>query len=174
MKQMINNTFDKNLLLDNPNHISKHFNNHFCNIAKNVEKEIPQSKKVFTDYLKQPLENTFFINPRTPEDVESEIKTLKNNKASGPSRIPTKVFKTFANPLSKPLFGLINLSFSIRKFPYSLKTAKVIPVFNKGYKLDCNNYRPISLISNISKIIEKLMHSRLYLYLEQNNLFYNL
>ena len=99
---MINNISDKNLVLDNPNHISEHFNNHFCSIAKKIEKEILQSKKVFTDYLKQPLENTFFINPTTPEDVESEIKRLKNNKASGPSSIPTKVFKIFAKPLSKP------------------------------------------------------------------------
>ena len=126
---MINNISSKNLVLDDPNHISEHFNKHFCNIDKNIEKEIPQSKKVFTDYLKQPLENTSFIHPTTPEDDESEIKTLKNNKTSGPSSIPTKVFKTFAKPLSKPLADLINLSFSTGKFPSSLKTAKVIPVF---------------------------------------------
>ena len=76
---MINNVSSKNLVLDEPNHISEHFNNHFCNIAKKIEKEIPQSKKVFTDYLKQPLENTFFINPTTPEGVKSEIKTLKGH-----------------------------------------------------------------------------------------------
>ena len=143
-------------------------------LPKKIEKEIPQSKRVFLDYLKQSLENTFFINPTTPKDVNSEIKTPTNNKSSGPSSIPTKVFKTFAKPLSKLLVDLINLSLSTEKFPSTLKTAEVIPVFKKGGKLDCNNYRPISLISNISKIIEKLMHSRLYLYLEQNNLFYNL
>ena len=76
---MINNVSSKNLVLDEPNHISEHFNNHFCNIAKKIEKEIPQSKKIFTDYLKQPLENTFFINPTTPEGVKSEIKTLKGH-----------------------------------------------------------------------------------------------
>ena len=171
---MRNNISGKNLALDNPNHTSEHFNNHFCNIAKKIEKEIPRSKKVFTDYLKKPLQNTFFINPTTPEDTESEIETLKNNKASGPSSIPTKIFKTFAKPLSKQLADLINLSFSTGKLPSSLKIAKVIPVFKNGDKLDCNNYRPISLISNISKIMEKLMHSRLYLYLERNNIFYNL
>ena len=58
---MINNISDKNLLLDNPDRISEHFNNHFCNIAKKIEKEITQSKKVFTDYLKQVLEKTFFL-----------------------------------------------------------------------------------------------------------------
>ena len=70
---MINNIFDKNSVLDNPNHISEYFNNHFCKIVKKIEKVIPPSKKVFTDYLKQRLENTFFINPATLEDAESEI-----------------------------------------------------------------------------------------------------
>ena len=56
---MINDISDKNLVLDDPHHISEHFNNQFCNVAKKIEKEIPQSKKVFTDYLKQSLENTF-------------------------------------------------------------------------------------------------------------------
>ena len=96
------------------------------------------------------LRKHFFINPTTPEDVEPEITTLKNNNVSGPGSIRTKVFKTFAKPLSKPLADLINLSFSRGKFP-SLKKAKVIPVFKKGDKLDSNKYRPISLISNISK-----------------------
>ena len=48
----------------------------------------------------------------------------------------------------------------------------MIPVFKKGDKLEVNNYRPISLISNISKIIEKLIHRRLNSFLEQNNIFY--
>lgn len=128
---MINNISDKNLVLDVPNHISEHLNNQFCNIAKKIEKVIPRSKKIFTEYLKQPLENTFFIYSATPEDVESEIKTLKNNKAAGPSSIPTKIFETFAKPLSKPMVDLIYLSFSTGKFSSSLKTATIKPVFKK-------------------------------------------
>ena len=151
---MISNISDKNLVVDNPKDISEHFNNHFYNIAKKNEKEIPQLKKVVTDYLKQPVENTFSINPATPEDVESEMKILRNNRGLSPSSIPAKIFKPFAKPLSKPLADLINLSFSTGKFPSSLKAAKVIPVFKKGDKSDCNNYRPISLTSNISKIVE--------------------
>ena len=78
----MNNISDKNLVLDNPNHISEHFNNLFCNIAKKIDQEIPRSKIVFTDYLKQPLENTFVINPTAPEDAESEIKTTFQPKYS--------------------------------------------------------------------------------------------
>ena len=49
-------------------------------------------------------------------------------------------------------------------FPTVLKTAKVVPVFEKDSKLDYSNYRPICLVSNIEKILEKLMYKR-YLYL---------
>ena len=52
-------------------------------------------------------------------------------------------------------------------FPSLLKTAKVVPVFKKDSKLDYNNYRPISLLSNIEKILEKLVYKRLYSYLSQ-------
>ena len=59
-------------------------------------------------------------------------------------------------------------------FPSVLKTAKVVPVFKKDSKLDYSNYRPISLISNVEKILEKLMYKRLYTFLNSNNIIYNL
>ena len=59
-------------------------------------------------------------------------------------------------------------------FPSVLKTAKVVPVFKKDSKLDYSNYRPISLLSNVEKILEKLMYKRLYTFLNSNNIMYNL
>ena len=59
-------------------------------------------------------------------------------------------------------------------FSSVLKTAKVISVFKKDSKLDYSNYRPISLLSNIEKILEKLMYKRLYTFLNKNNVIYNL
>ena len=53
------------------------------------------------------------------------------------------------------------------------KIAKVIPVFKKGDQQECNNYRPISLLPNTSKLIEKLLNNCLYSFLEQNNCFFN-
>ena len=59
-------------------------------------------------------------------------------------------------------------------FPFILKTTKVVPVLKKNTKLDYSNYRPISLLSNIEKILEKLMYKRLYTFLNNNNIIYNL
>ena len=57
-------------------------------------------------------------------------------------------------------------------FPTILKTAKVIPIHKKDSKLEASNYRPISLLSNIDKIFEKLMHRRLIEFLEQRLILY--
>ena len=59
-------------------------------------------------------------------------------------------------------------------FPSVLKTAKVVPVFKKDSKLHYSNYHPISLLSNIEKILEKLMYKRLYTFLNNNNIIYSL
>ena len=74
----------------------------------------------------------------------------------------------------KQLADLFNLSFTTGVFPSVLKTAKVVPVFKKDSKLDYSNYHPISLLSNIEKILEKLMYKRLYTFLNNNNIIYNL
>ena len=69
---------------------------------------------------------------------------------------------------------LFNLSFKNGVSPSVLKTAKVIPIFKKDSKLDYSNYRPVSLLSNIEKIIEKLMYRRLYTFLNNKNIIYDL
>ena len=64
--------------------------------------------------------------------------------------------------------NLINLSFTKGVYPNIAKFAKIVPFYKKQNKLECNNYRPISLLSNIGKLIEKLLHQRLYSFLDQN------
>ena len=94
---------------------------------------------------------------------------LKTRKASGPNSIPTVILKQFNNEISGIISNLFNLSFSTGVFPDILKTSSVLPLFKKGSKLSCGNYRPISLLSNISKLLEKLMYSRLYSFLKIYN-----
>ena len=84
---------------------------------------------------------------------------MKTNTASGPNSIPTKILKFFKKELLKALSDIINLSFKQGVFPNLLKIANVIPFTKKGEKLDCNNCRPISLLTNSSKIFEKCMHT---------------
>ena len=71
------------------------------------------------------------------------------------------------------LADLFNLSFVTGIFPLVLKIAKVVPVFKKDSKLDYSNYPPISLLSNVKKILEKLLYKRLHTFLN-NSVIYNL
>ena len=67
---------------------------------------------------------------------------------------------------------LFNLSCSSGIFPDKLKIGKILPVFRKELKLECSNYRPILLLSNLDKIIEKLMHERLVEFLNKQKILY--
>ena len=60
---------------------------------------------------------------------------------------------------------IFNLSFSSGVFPSLLKITKVVPIHKKDCQLNYRNYRPISLLSNVDKILEKLMHQRLLIML---------
>ena len=74
--------------------------------------------------------------------------------------------------IAKHLCFIYNLSFTTGIFPDSLKIAKVTPVYKKGSKLECVNYRPINLLSNLDKIIEKRMHERLMGFLNDQKVLY--
>ena len=100
--------------------------------------------------------------------------SLDITKASGPESIDSKVLKIIAPTMSCYLAKIINLSFESGCFPDCLKSANIIPVFKKDSKILIQNYRPISLLSNISKIIEKIMFSRIYSFLDVNKSLYNL
>ena len=96
------------------------------------------------------------------------------NKSSGPNSILYKILNLLKKDISKELADLLNLSLSSGVFPSLLKIAKVVPVYKKDSKLGCRNYRPICLLSNIEKILEKLMYKRVYQFLTENNIIYDL
>ena len=98
-----------------------------------------------------------------------------SNKALGPTSIPTDIFHLIKLNVAKPLADIINLSFQTGIYIDVLKISRVVPIYkDKGSDLDHTNYRPISLLSNINKIIEKIMHERLYSFLEQHKCIYEL
>ena len=112
------------------------------------------------------------LSPTAEDEIKSIIKELKANETTGPNSIPTKILNNNKNELAKPLCDLINLVLQSGAFPDILKNAKFIQIYKKGDPLECNNYRPISLLSSIAKLIEKLIHVRLAIFLETNKCFY--
>ena len=84
----------------------------------------------------------------------------------------TKLIKDLKYELATPLVHLFNLSIRTGKFPTGLKTSRTIPIHKAGDSTKCDNYRPISLLSAISKILEKFVAEQLTNHLEYNKLLY--
>ena len=114
------------------------------------------------------------MKPTEKEEIAIIGSSVNSNKTSGPNNIPDRMLYLQKTEFLKQLADLFILSFMSGVFSLVLKTAKVVPVFKKDSKLDYSNYRPISLLSNIEKILEKLMYKRLYTFLNNNNIIYNL
>ena len=158
--------------ITNSSDIANEFNSYFTSVAKQIEEKLKKPKHHYSNYLKNPNRNSFFITPANNEEVLAEIKNLKKKKSSRPSIIPNKFLKLLHTPLSKPISLTANLSFSTGIFTANLKTANLIAIFKKYDHTSCNNYRPSSLISNISKINERFIHSRIMTFLNANEILY--
>ena len=158
--------------ITDPAIIANEFNNHFTTIAKEIEAKLIPPNLHFSNYLSEPVEETLTFRAKNELEVTSIINSLNARKAFGPASIPTNFLKLFKNELSKPISLLANISLDTSMFPNTLKTANVTPIFKNDDPALCNNYRPISLLSNISKIFEKIIHARLSVFLSTNNILY--
>ena len=102
----------------------------------------------------------------TEEQVISAIKNLPANKATVSFDIPVSVLKGSIQVYSKKLTAIFNNCLAENTFPNILKYADVTPVFKKGDITDKQNYRPISTLSNFSKVFERLLHSQISEFME--------
>ncbi|KAI5720193.1 hypothetical protein M8J77_003240 [Diaphorina citri] len=98
---------------------------------------------------------------------------LENKPSSGEDSIPMTIIKKSIPFLAEPLSYIFNTSFATSTFPKLFKTSIIIPIHKKGAKTDVNNFRPISLLNNFSKVLEKIVALRLSLFLEHLQLFNN-
>ena len=159
--------------ISDPHKISETFNNFYASVADDIRKTIPNTPKPFSDYLKTPTTRSLFLNPVTTHDILTCIRQMDASKASGPFSIPSRILRIIEDIIAKPLSDIVNLSFVEGVFPERLKTAEVIPVYKKDSRLAFDNYRPISLLSNLDKIFEKLIYPRIYNFLDNNNVFFS-
>lgn len=100
-------------------------------------------------------------------EVQDVLRLLNTNKASGPDSISARLLKVAHDILSKPLCAIFNLSLSQKYFPNVWKLANVIPVFKKDLRNLVENYRPISLLSVVSKTFEKCIYKHIFNFIRE-------
>lgn len=148
--------------------IADNFNVHFTTSHIGVQAE-PIDLNLLNENI--PLfYRSFFLQPVTELDTFLFIGKLKSSHSSGLDNMSNNLLKQCKNSLVLPLTYLINLCFVNGIFPDNLKVSKVIPLFKKGDKNSYNNYRAISLISSISKVIELAFLEQLSGFFLKNNL----
>ena len=118
------------------------------------------------------LTQTISLLSTSTDIVLKLLEEINPSKGTGLDNIAGKFLKEGATALAEPITELFNLSILQSKFPDCCKQAKLKPPFRKGSKDDPKNYRPISLLPQLSKITEKIIHGQNQKYPDEKKIFY--
>ena len=172
------NTLPDYFLIDDqpesdPVSIVNKFNSYFTQIGPKLAYSIlSPPNKSFKDYLKKPVNTNFSFKPVNTNTVIKIIDSLKPKSSCGCDRFSNKLLKTTKNEIVHVLTLIINQSLSTGIFPDRLKIAKVLPLYKKKENYLFDNYRPVSLLPSISKVLERIVHMQLLEHFDSLNIFY--
>ena len=151
--------------------ISDAFNSFFINIGPSLAEKIKPSDFTPLSFMKTRNDNSMSLKPVIIDEVKSIIDNLKDG-SSGWDEISSRIVKSTYQSFLVPLTHIMNISILHGVFPNEMKIAKVIPLFKSGDVMIMSNYRPVSVLPLFSKILERLMYTRLLSFINENGLFY--
>jgi hypothetical protein len=138
-KSSIAQTFNiNNTNVTDKTEIAEAFNNYFSKIGETTSQSVPKSKKNYSDFLKNPLTNSMFLEPIDTSHVIEAANKLKPKFSTGHDDISTKLLKETIHIIKSPITHIINTSFNTCIFPDKLKIAKVIPIYKTSNKNELN------------------------------------
>ena len=161
--------------------ICNYINSFFTTIASNLVANFPASPGLFgtnsmlfkNHYLSKGIApGNFNLKPVSTDYVYRELCNINPQKSTGLDQIFPRFLKDGAKQLAPILQHIINLSISKCTVPKDQKHAKVTPLFNKNDKLEVSNYRPISVLNSVSKLLEKCVYDQVQSYLSKHNVIY--
>ena len=148
----------------------------YTNLAESLFKNLPNSPDKFDVnsvhyyYKNIKLKDNFNLDLTTEKKVLEVLQFIDISKAAGNDKISVRFLKDGANILEKPIAKICNISISSGLFPSECKISKLKPLYKKGSKANPENFRPISLLPLISKVIEKIVYDQVDNFLLQNNI----
>ena len=160
----------ENSLVRETKDVADTLNKFFTTVGPNLAGSIPHSTLDPTMYISHDSLNTCFLEPVSPDMIRIMLSEMKNS-SDGIEPISAKHLKFLKPSVSAPICHIVNLCFESGYFPDQVKLATVTPIFKGGSKEIPGNYRPISVISPISKIIEKCIVEKLSSFFEMHDVF---
>jgi len=153
-----------NTSMSDPGEMAQEFNGYFTSCASRLTDGMPDSEE---DPLRHIPDSTTKFSFDCVEETEvlNELQKLKTKKATGLDKIPAKLLKDSAPVVAKPLAHIFNLSLASGEVPSDWKEAQITPVHKSGSCADVGNYRPVSVLSVTSKVMEKLVCNQVTRYL---------
>nr|XP_047127684.1 uncharacterized protein LOC124808568 [Hydra vulgaris] len=131
--------------------IAENLNKFFINIGKNLAADIIPGKTTFQSYLK----TAHSVNELSVNELRASFNELKINKSVGFDDINVNVLKAVYDIIELPLLFISNLSLATGIFPCRLKVARIVPLYKNGDDSLSPYYRPISILSCFSKVLER-------------------
>ena len=165
------------------NVIVNHFNSFFTTVAAKLVEKMPSPKglysvvsSIFKNFYirRNPVQTSFILQPVSEEYVYKELSSLNVSKSTGLDDLPARFIRDGASVLTSPITFIINQSILTETVPSTMKQARVKPLFKKNSPLDVGNYRPVSILSIVFKVLERSVYNQLYGFLQTNGLLYEL
>lgn len=161
--------------------VAEMFNCFYTTVASKLVEKLPTPSGIFNVtrnvfrklYLgKFGFGASFTLSPVSRHFVRKQLLSLNPKKAVGLDEIASRFLKDGAGSIVEPISHIVNISILTEVVPTGFKEARVVPLFKKGSKLDPGNYRPVSLLNVLSKILERAVHDQMKSYLDKNNVLY--
>jgi hypothetical protein len=164
-------------VIEEPEVIVNTFNNFFNEIGTTLAQKLPESTWTPESYIKPENDSTFElqnVTVLTEVEVFGIVSALSSSKVTGHDRISPKLLKDSAGVITSSLTQIFNQSLLTGVFPDDFKVAIISPIFKSESKLECNNYRPISVLSVVAKVFEKLSlrSNQLSTFLETRGIYF--
>ena len=150
--------------------LSNAFNKYFATVGKSLHDTfVTRTKEKHSSNL-YPNLMPFAFRDVSDTEIGNILRTLPVDKATGPDNLPAKLLRPVASIVASPLTHILNRSLHSGIIPSQWKCARVTPIYKGGDKTCIENYRPISVIPILAKVMEKVVYKQLSQYLTENNI----
>ena len=158
------------------NEIANEFNEFYVNVGANLAKDIECANilKDYDDYLKDiDIGKSMYVTPTNEQEILNIVNKFNGKSSEDINGVSMNIIKKVVESIVSPLNYICNISLNSGVFPDKLKIAKVIPLYKSGQMHEVSNFRPVSILPQLSKVLEKLFEIRLRNYIDKNSLLFN-